>query len=400
MIIKDIHVEQIKIILKSGKDQSVRRYHPWIFSGAIKKIYGSPSEGDIVDVYDNKDSFLATGHYQPGSIAVRILSFRKEKIDNDFFRERFRKAFEYRQSLGLTNNSDTNVYRLVHAEGDGLPGLIIDFYNGTAVMQMHSVGMYRMRNEFADILKSILKEKLFAVYDKSEDTLPYMAGTKGTNEYLFGNSVTSTVTENGLTFRIDWISGQKTGFFIDQRENRRLLQSFTEKRSVLNLFGYTGGFSVYAMKNASLVHTVDSSGPAIEMADENVRLNFGEDDRHKSFRKDAFEFMNDIKDKYDVIILDPPAFAKHHNVLANALQGYKRLNIKAIEQIRPGGIIFTFSCSQVVTKENFRKSVFAAAANTGRQVRILHQLSQPPDHPVNIYHPEGEYLKGLVLYVE
>jgi len=313
---------------------------------------------------------------------------------------RFKKAFEYRQSLGLTDNNDTNVYRLVHAEGDGLPGLIIDFYNGTAVMQMHSIGMYRLRNEFTDILKNILGEKLQAVYDKSEDTLPYMAGIKGTNEYLSGSPEASTVTENGFTFRIDWISGQKTGFFIDQRENRLLLQSYTEKRRVLNLFGYTGGFSVYAMKNASLVHTVDSSGPAIDLADENVRLNFGEDDRHKSFRKDAFGFMDDIKDKYDVIILDPPAFAKHNNVLANALQGYKRLNIKAIEQVSPGGIIFTFSCSQVVTKENFRKSVFAAAANTGRQVRILHQLSQPPDHPVNIYHPEGEYLKGLVLYVE
>lgn len=397
---KGIHVEQIKIILKSGKDQSVRRYHPWIFSGAIKKIYGSPSEGDIVDVYDNKDSFLATGHYQPGSIAVRILSFKNEKIDYDFFMGRFKKAFEYRQSLGLTDNNDTNVYRLVHAEGDGLPGLIIDFYNGTAVMQMHSIGMYRLRNEFTDILKNILGEKLQAVYDKSEDTLPYMAGIKGTNEYLSGSPEASTVTENGFTFRIDWISGQKTGFFIDQRENRLLLQSYTEKRRVLNLFGYTGGFSVYAMKNASLVHTVDSSGPAIDLADENVRLNFGEDDRHKSFRKDAFGFMDDIKDKYDVIILDPPAFAKHNNVLANALQGYKRLNIKAIEQVSPGGIIFTFSCSQAVTKENFRKSVFAAAANTGRQVRILHQLSQPPDHPVNIYHPEGEYLKGLVLYVE
>ncbi len=393
-------MERIKIILKSGKDQSVKRFHPWIFSGAIKKIHGTPSEGDLADVYDNKDSFIATGHYQPGSIAVRILSFEQTEINNDFFRERFKKAFEYRRSIGLTDNSETNVYRLIHAEGDNLPGLIIDFYNGTAVMQMHSLGMYRMRHEFSEILKSILGEKLLAVYNKSEDTLPYMAGVKGTNEYLSGTSDVRTVREHGLTFKVDWISGQKTGFFIDQRENRRLLQSYTQNKSVLNLFGYTGGFSVYAMKNARLVHTVDSSGPAIDLADENVRLNYGEDDRHRSFRNDAFGFMNDIRDKYDVIILDPPAFAKHHNVLSNALQGYKRLNIKAIEQVRPGGIIFTFSCSQVVTKENFRKSVFAAAANTGRKVRILHQLSQPPDHPVNIYHPEGEYLKGLVLYVE
>ena len=392
--------EKVKIILKSGKDQSVKRFHPWIFSGAIKKIYGNPVEGDIVDVFDNKDAFLATGHYQPGSIAVRILSFEKIEPDIDFFRDRIRNAIKYRESLGLMNNPDLNVLRLVHAEGDDLPGLIIDFYNGVAVMQMHSVGMYRMRKEFSAILAELLGKRLNAVYDKSEGTIPFMSGIKCTNEFLYGDSGPAMVNEYGFKFRIDWADGQKTGFFIDQRENRKLLSGYTSGKHVLNMFGYTGAFSVYAMKDAVLVHTVDSSAGAIELADENIRLNYGDDNRHQSFNADAFDFMNDIKDKYDLIILDPPAFAKHNNVLANALQGYKRLNMRAIGQVKPGGIIFTFSCSQVVTKENFRKSVFAAAANTGRRVKILHQMSQPPDHPVNIYHPESEYLKGLVLYVE
>jgi 23S rRNA (cytosine1962-C5)-methyltransferase len=293
-----------------------------------------------------------------------------------------------------------NVFRLIHGEGDGLPGLIVDYYNGVAVMQTHSLGFYRIRKEIASILSELLKDSIIAVYDKSEGTIPHMSGVSATNEFLFGNSGPATVTENGYKFKIDWTTGQKTGFFIDQRDNRKLLQNYSDGRSVLNMFGYTGGFSVYAMKNAALVHTVDSSFSAIELANENINLNFGDDPRHKSFQVDAFDYLNNIKDKYDLIILDPPAFAKHNNVLANALQGYKRLNIKAIEQIKPGGIIFTFSCSQVVSKENFRKSVFAASANTGRNVRILHQMSQPPDHPVNIYHPESEYLKGLVIYVE
>ena len=389
-----------KIILKSGKDQSVRRYHPWIFSGAIKKIYGTPEEGDVVEVFDNKDEFLALGHYQPGSIAVRILSFENIEPDTDFFRKRIEAAISYRRSAGLLDDPALNVYRLVHAEGDDLPGLIIDYYNGVAVMQMHSVGMYRMRKEISEILSDLLKEKITAVYDKSEGTIPFMSGIKSTNGFFYGQSGPVTVTENGFKFLIDFTSGQKTGFFIDQRENRRLLRQYTGGRNVLNMFGYTGAFSVYAMKDAELVHTVDSSASAIEMTDENIKLNYGDDKRHQSFAADAFEFLRDIRDRYDLIILDPPAFAKHNNVLANALQGYKRLNIKAIEQIKPGGIIFTFSCSQVVTRENFRKSVFAAAANTGRKVKILHQMSQPPDHPVNIYHPESEYLKGLVLYVE
>ena len=393
-------MERVKIILKSGKDQSLHRYHPWIFSGAIKKMSGNPAEGDLVNVYDNKDTFLAVGHYQPSSIAVRILSFEKVTPDISFFRDKIKKAIDYRKAIGIVGNPKLSVFRLVHAEGDGLPGLIIDFYNGVAVIQMHSVGFYRIRSEIAAILTELMKDQIIAVYDKSETTLPHLSGISGTNEFLYGNSDPVVVTENGYKFKIDWTTGQKTGFFIDQRENRKLLEGFSEGKSVLNMFGYTGAFSVYAMKNATVVHTVDSSLPAIELANENVELNYGDDPRHKSFQVDAFDYLNHIEDQYDLIILDPPAFAKHHNVLSNALQGYKRLNMKAIEQIKHGGIIFTFSCSQVVTKENFRKSVFAAAANTGRSVRILHQLSQPPDHPVNIYHPESEYLKGLVIYVE
>jgi 23S rRNA (cytosine1962-C5)-methyltransferase len=391
---------ETKIVLKSGKEQSVRRYHPWIFSGAIKKIYGDPSEGDNVTVFDNNDNFLAVGHYQPGSIAVRILSFEDIEPDTEFFRGRIRSAIEYRKSIGLIDNQFINVFRLIHAEGDLLPGLIVDFYNGVIVMQMHSVGMYRIRKEIAGIISELMGDSITAIYDKSESTIPFKSGIIANSEFIYGDSGPVVVTENRFKFKIDWTTGQKTGFFIDQRENRKLLSEFTKDRSVLNMFGYTGGFSVYAMKDATLVHSVDSSASATELADENVRLNFGEDSRHKSFQVNAFEFLNDIKNKYDLIILDPPAFAKHNNVLANALQGYKRLNLKAIEQIKPGGIIFTFSCSQVVTRENFRKSVFAAAANTGRNVRILHQMSQPPDHPVSIYHPESEYLKGLVLYVE
>jgi 23S rRNA (cytosine1962-C5)-methyltransferase len=393
-------VQRAKIILKSGKDQSVKRFHPWVFSGAIKKIYGTPAEGDIVDLFDNKDNFLATGHYAPGSIAVRILAFEQVTPDIDFFREKIRKAVEYRKAIGIIGDPSVNVYRVVHGEGDGLPGLIIDFYKSAAVIQMHSVGFYNLRSEITSVLVEMLGDQLTAVYDKSEGTIPHKAQVSAKNGFLYGDSGPVVVTENGYKFKIDWTTGQKTGFFIDQRDNRKLLQDYSEGRKVLNMFGYTGGFSVYAMKNASLVHTVDSSSSAIELANENISLNFGDDNRHKSFQVDAFEYLNDIRDKYDLIILDPPAFAKHNNVLANALQGYKRLNMKAIEQVKKGGIIFTFSCSQVVSRENFRKSVFAAAANTGRNIRIIRQMSQPPDHPVNIYHPESEYLKGLVIYVE
>jgi 23S rRNA (cytosine1962-C5)-methyltransferase len=392
--------EKVKIVLKSGKEQSLRRFHPWVFSGAIKKMYGNPAEGDIVDVYDNKDNFLAVGHYAPSSIAVRVLSFERITPDINFFRQKIERAIAYRKAIGIFDNDQINVFRLIHGEGDGLPGLIVDYYNGVAVMQMHSLGFYRIRKEIASILAEVLNERIIAVYDKSEGTIPHMSGVTAINEFLYGTSDPVIVTENGYKFKIDWTTGQKTGFFIDQRENRKLLERYSNGRMVLNMFGYTGAFSVYAMKNASVVHTVDSSFQAIELANENIKINYGNDNRHESFQVDAFDYLNNIKDQYDLIILDPPAFAKHNNVLANALQGYKRLNIKAIEQIKPGGIIFTFSCSQVVTKENFRKSVFAAAANTGRSVRILHQMNQPPDHPVNIYHPESEYLKGLVIYVE
>jgi 23S rRNA (cytosine1962-C5)-methyltransferase len=309
-------VERVKIVLKSGKEQSVRRFHPWIFSGAIKKMYGDPEEGDLVDVFDNKDTFLAVGHYQPSSIAVRILSFEQVTPDIDFFKDKIRRAINYRKTLGIIDNPQINVFRIVHAEGDELPGLIVDFYNGVAVIQMHSIGFYRIRKDIAAILVELLKDRIIAVYDKSETTIPHMSGVTGVNEFLYGTSDPVIVTENGYKFKIDWTSGQKTGFFIDQRENRKLLESFTEGKSVLNMFGYTGAFSIYAMKNARLVHTVDSSFPAIEMANENIKLNFGNDPRHESFQVDAFEFLNHIKDQYDVIILDPPAFAKHHNVLA------------------------------------------------------------------------------------
>jgi len=390
----------IKLILKSGKDQSVLRRHPWIFSGAIKQMLGEPAEGDIVDVFDNKDNFLARGHYQPGSIAVRILSFSDEQIDESFYGERIKEAIEYRKKAGIFNLPSTNVFRLVHAEGDNLPGLIVDIYNNVAVMQLHSAGMYYQKELLADILLSSMSGRITAVYDKSNTTLPFKADIKHDNGFLRGKEDGNIVEEYGHRFYIDWVEGQKTGFFVDQRENRKLIQSFSLGKKVLNLFAYTGAFSVYALQNAATVHTVDVSARAVEMAEKNIALNYGDDSRHESFAYDAFRFMHETDNKYDLIVLDPPAFAKHQNVLHNALQGYKRLNMKAIEIINKGGILFTFSCSQVVNRENFRKSVFAAAANAGRKVRIIHQLNQPADHPVNIFHPESEYLKGLVLYIE
>jgi len=389
------------VILKSGKDQSVRRYHPWIFSGAIKKIKGEVNEGDLVIVTDNKDEFLALGHYQVGSIAVRIISFEDREINADFWKDKISKAYELRKKFNLAENPDNNVYRLVHAEGDGLPGLIIDFYNGTVVLQMHSIGMYLNKQHIVEALKEVYGGQLLAVYDKSESTIPFKSEINAKNEYLFGNTGEKVVLEYGNKFKVNWEEGQKTGFFIDQRENRKLLAEYSKGRSVLNVFGYTGGFSVYAMNGgAKVVHSVDSSKLAIDLTNENIALNFNDTSRHEAFAVDAFEYLNTIDNKYDLIILDPPAFAKHQNVLHNALQGYKRLNARAIEKIKPGGIIFTFSCSQVVSKEIFRKTIFTAAANTGRNVRILHQLTQPIDHPINIYHPESEYLKGLVIYVE
>ena len=389
-----------KIILKPGKEQSLRRFHPWVFSGAINTVVGDLIEGDLVEVYDAYENFLAIGHCQVGSIAVRVLSFEKREANYDFWKEKIQEAYDMRKAIGLAGNESTNAYRLVHAEGDGLPGLVIDYYNGTAVVQMHTVGMYLIQDTILQILKEVYGDELIAVYNKSEGTLPYKADVEPENGYVFGRTIEKVALENGLKFHVDWEKGQKTGFFVDQRDNRALLQQYSKGREVLNMFCYTGGFSFYAMRGgAQLVHSVDSSERAIQITNDNVELNFPGDERHESFAEDAFKYLGKIKDKYDLIVLDPPAFAKHHNVLKNALQGYRRLNAKAFEQIRPGGILFTFSCSQVVSKDQFRTMVFAAAAKAGRQVRILHQMTQPADHPVNIYHPEGEYLKGLVLYV-
>lgn len=391
----------VKIVLKSGKDQSLKRFHPWVFSGAIKKIYGQINEGDLVAVYSNKDEFLGIGHYQVGSIAVRIVSFSETAFGFDFWKNKIQKAWDFRKRFGFGQNAETNVFRLINAEGDGLPGLIIDFYNGTAVMQMHSVGMYLIRDILVTALQEVLGNKLKAIYDKSEKTLPFKADIQPKDELLVGKPENNEVLEYGLKFKVDWETGQKTGFFIDQRESRLLVQQYAKNSDVLNMFGYTGGFSVYAMQGgARLVHSVDASAKAIDLTNENVALNFPGDSRHEAFTADAFEYLKDIQEKYDLIILDPPAFAKHRTTLPQALQGYKRINTRAFEQIRSGGILFTFSCSQVVSKDRFREAVFSAAAIAGRTVRIVHQLTQPVDHPVNIYHPEGEYLKGLVLFVE
>lgn len=390
----------IHITLRHGKEQSAKRLHPWIFSGAIAKMSGTPDEGDLVKVYSADGEFLAIGHYQKSSIAVRILSFNDIAIDQNFWNERIASAYNYRKQLGLVNNSETNCYRLVHGEGDNLSGLVIDYYNGTAVVQCHSVGMFKNLDSIANALQQTMGEQLTAIYNKSESTLPFKAGIENKDGLLWGEIKTENALEYGNSFFIDWIQGQKTGFFIDQRENRKLVEHYAKGKSVLNTFCYTGGFSVYALRGgAKKVVSVDCSARAIELTDKTVAMNFPNAE-HTSVVSDTFKYLDNNKDEFDLIILDPPAFAKHGKVLNNALQGYKRLNMKAIEQIKKGGILFTFSCSQAVSKEEFRKSVFAAAANTKRNVRILHQLTQPADHPISIYHPEGEYLKGLVLQIE
>ena len=390
----------IHITLRHGKEQSAKRLHPWIFSGAIAKMSGTPDEGDLVKVYSADGEFLAIGHYQKSSIAVRILSFNDITIDQSFWNERIASAYNYRKQLGLVNNSETNCYRLIHGEGDNLSGLVIDYYNGTAVVQCHSVGMFKNLDCIAKSLQQTMGEQLTAIYNKSESTLPFKAGIENKDGLLWGEIKTENALEYGNSFFIDWIQGQKTGFFIDQRENRKLVEHYAKGKSVLNTFCYTGGFSVYALRGgAKKVVSVDCSARAIELTDKTVAMNFPNAE-HTSVVSDTFKYLDNNKDEFDLIILDPPAFAKHGKVLNNALQGYKRLNMKAIEQIKKGGILFTFSCSQAVSKEEFRKSVFAAAANTKRNVRILHQLTQPADHPISIYHPEGEYLKGLVLEVE
>ena len=389
------------IQLKRHKEESLKRFHPWIFSGAIEHLPETIQNGDIVQVITHDGDFIAKGHYQIGSIAVRVLTFENEEINESFWEKRINAAYLVRQAIGLANHSNNDTYRLVHGEGDNLPGLVIDCYGPTAVMQAHSVGMHLNRHEIAKALVKVLGDKIRNIFYKSETTLPLKAQLGQENGFIYGGDVQDIAIENGLKFHIDWLRGQKTGFFIDQRENRHLLEKYALNRSVLNMFCYTGGFSVYAMKGgASLVHSVDSSAKAIELTQQNVELNFPGDKRHQAFCDDAFKYLDANHDKYDLIILDPPAFAKHRGALRNALKGYTRLNVKGLEHIRKGGILFTFSCSQVVTKEQFRQAVFTAAALTGRNVRILHQLHQPADHPINIYHPEGEYLKGLVLYVE
>ncbi len=389
------------IVLKRGKEESLKRFHPWIFSGAIAFADNNIEEGETVRVLNADNEFIAIGHFQVGSIAVRVLTFEDIDIDDRFWCERLTSALEMRRLTGIADNPTNNTYRLVHGEGDNLPGLVIDCYGKTAVMQAHSVGMHRHRNVIAQQLVRVMGDRIEHVFYKSETTLPYKAGLGQENGFIVGGCNDNIAVENGLKFHVDWLRGQKTGFFVDQRENRCLLESYSKDKTVLNMFCYTGGFSFYAMRGgAKTVHSVDSSAKAIELTNANVELNFPNDNRHEAFCEDAFKFLDAADNKYDLIILDPPAFAKHRAALHNALKGYTRLNVKAFQRIRKGGILFTFSCSQVVTKDNFRNAVFTAAAQAGRNVRILHQLHQPADHPINIYHPEGEYLKGLVLYVE
>lgn len=390
-----------QIILKKGKTESLQRRHPWIFSGAIASVPDNVEEGDLVSVTDSSGNIMGVGHFQIGSIAVRILEFATDHLSADFFHRRLENAFRLRKALGLIR-PDNNCFRLIHGEGDFLPGLIVDIYGDTAVMQAHSAGMHFCRREIASALTELPEAYIRNVYYKSETTLPYKAHLDPENEYLIGGFDGNIALENNLKFNIDWIRGQKTGFFVDQRENRSLLQKYASGRTVLNMFCYTGGFSVYAMRGGALsVDSVDSSVKATELTDANIRLNFPDDRRHHTYPMDAFKFLDEMEpDKYDLIILDPPAFAKRRSALRNGLMGYRKLNAKAFGKIKSGGILFTFSCSQAVTKEMFRLAVFTAAASSGRNVRILHQLSQPADHPVDICHPEGEYLKGLVLYVE
>ena len=393
-----------QVRLRKGKEESLKRFHPWVFSGAIASIDEGITEGEVVRVVTNSGDFIAVGHYQEGSIAVRVLTFSDVQIDDEFWHSRLASALKMRQAIGIADNPNNNTYRLVHGEGDNLPGLIIDVYGETAVMQAHSIGMHLCRKEIAHALNEVMEGRVKHIYYKSETTLPFMTADD-MNCFLVGGSDDNIATENGLKFRVDWLKGQKTGFFVDQRENRSLLEKFSKGKRVLNMFCYTGGFSFYAMRGgAELVHSVDSSAKAIELTKQNVELNFPGDARHEAYCEDAFKYLESVGQSsaltYNLIILDPPAFAKHRGALHNALKGYTRLNQKAFEKIEKGGILFTFSCSQVVTKDHFRNAVFTAAALAKRKVRILHQLHQPADHPINIYHPEGEYLKGLVLYVE
>ena len=389
------------IYLKRGKEESLLRFHPWVFSGAIHHADAGIQEGDTVRVIASTGDFIAVGHYQVGSIAVRVLSFSDITIDQSFWRERLAAAITMRCHIGIADNPENNTYRLVHGEGDWLPGLVIDCYGSTAVMQAHSVGMHLNRMDICQALTDVMGGRIQQVYYKSETTLPYKAHLEEEDGFIFGHTDDDIAVENGLKFHVDWLRGQKTGFFVDQRENRSLLEHYSKDKSVLNMFCYTGGFSVYAMRGgAKCVHSVDSSAKAIEITNNNIGLNFPGDPRHEAYCEDAFRFLEEKKNNYDIVVLDPPAFAKHRAALHNALKGYIRLNAKGIRLVKEGGLLFTFSCSQAVSKDQFRSAVFTAAAQSGRKVRIIHQLHQPADHPINIYHPEGEYLKGLVLYVE
>lgn len=389
------------IYLKRGKEESLLRFHPWVFSGAIHHADAGIQEGETVRVIASTGDFIAVGHYQVGSIAVRVLSFSDITIDQSFWRERLAAAITMRCHIGIADNPENNTYRLVHGEGDWLPGLVIDCYGSTAVMQAHSVGMHLNRMDICQALTDVMGGRIQQVYYKSETTLPYKAHLKEEDGFIFGHTDDDIAVENGLKFHVDWLRGQKTGFFVDQRENRSLLEHYSKDKTVLNMFCYTGGFSVYAMRGgAKCVHSEDSSAKAIEITNNNIGLNFPGDPRHEAYCEDAFRFLEEKKDKYDIVVLDPPAFAKHRAALHNALKGYIRLNAKGIRLVKEGGLLFTFSCSQAVSKDQFRSAVFTAAAQSGRKVRIIHQLHQPADHPINIYHPEGEYLKGLVLYVE
>ncbi|HTB05420.1 MAG TPA: class I SAM-dependent rRNA methyltransferase [Bacteroidia bacterium] len=391
-----------KIILGTGKEQSPKRFHPWIFSGAIKRIDGVVNPGDIVEVYSSKDEFLGIGHYQGGSIAVRIFSFEKITPDAEFWRSKIEKAYLYRKAIGLAENNNTNVYRLVFAEGDGLPGLVVDYYNGTAVLQAHSIGMYKERDYIVEALKAVYGSSLKAIYNKSSESLGNGEFAKGVkNGYLYGADAEKQVLENGNKIKVDWEEGQKTGFFIDQRENRKLVAQYAPGKKMLDCFCYAGGFSVYALRaGATEVHSVDSSKTAMKLTDQNIELNFGQGAKQSSHCVDAFDFLKDNQNQYDLMVVDPPAFAKHRDARHQAVMGYKRLNALAISGIRLGGFLFTFSCSQVVDKPLFYGAIMAAAIEAGRNVRIVQYLSQPADHPISIYHSEGEYLKGMLLFVE
>jgi len=389
-----------KIILKTGKIEAVKRFHPWIFSGAIKRIEGNVNDGDIVEVFSNHGEYLATGHYQNGSIAVRIFSFKQIIPDINFWESKISEAYNLRKNIGLINNKETNAYRLVFAEGDGLPGLIIDYYNGTAVIQCHSIGMYNIIDDISEILKDIYKNNIISIYNKSENSLPFRDNNIFKNNFTYGDTTNTIIQENGLNFSIDFIESQKTGFFIDQRDNRALLGKYSESKKVLNLFSYTGAFSIYAAANkAKLVNSVDSSAKAIEMASKNFTIN-NLSTEHNEFQFDALEFLKNTEDLYDIIIVDPPAYAKHNDARHHAIQGYKRLNYEAIKKTKKGGLIFTFSCSQVIDRQMFNSTITAAAIQSGRKISVLHQLSQPADHPFSIYHPEGMYLKGLIIQID